>query len=576
MVTAPSSRKLRTPIAYLRPEVIAASFAINLLALAIPLVVLQTYDRLIPSGSRDTLAMMMVAIAVAIALDAGLRVGRAVLLSWSGMRFEHTQFMRVLEHLLHVDLAHFESRPRGAYLDQLHGLEQVREYYHGQSMLLLMDLPFVVLFLGLIWAFADALVLVPLVLISAFLIISMISARMLKSALATRSRNYEQRQNYLLECLSGIHTLKSLAMEPQMQRRYERLQGQSAEALHSLSRLTSLIQALGVTFSQSMMVTFVSLGAWFAVIGELSVGALAAGTMLAGRVLQPSLKAMGTWTQLQSVRLAQERFNELLSLPSEAVEDKQASVDLRGSFELRKVKFQYPGAPEPILHCVNLKVEPGEVIGITGPNGSGKSTLLDLIMGFESPSEGEILLDGRDLRLLDRSSIRAQVGLVPQRGSLFSGTLMENMTLFREGRAVDDAVDLMRKLGMQSAITLLPEGLDTPVGGDSNHSLSEGFRQRVIMVRALLGDLKIVLFDDANAAFDQSHDVHLMRLLESMKGKQTQVLISHRPSVLQLCDRVFELDDGWLMEQSEVPEHTVMLTQPVIRIAPASRRAASL
>jgi len=268
--------------------------------------------------------------------------------------------------------------------------------------------------------------------------------------------------------------------------------------------------------------------------------------MLAGRVLQPALKAMGLWTQLQSVRLARRKFEELLAMPSEAVEERSESVELRGGIELDNVHFRHPGSDVDLLDGVSLRVGPGEAVGITGSNGVGKSTLLDLIMGFVHPSDGRITFDGIDLRELDRSSVRAQIGLVPQKGALFGGTLLENMTLFREGDAIDQAISLATRLGLDETITRLPEGLDTLFGGGSIDNMSAGFRQRIIMVRALIGDIRIVLFDDANAAFDGKNDQRLLELLKDYRGSQTLIIVSHRPSILRLCDRIFELSEGCL------------------------------
>ena len=555
---------LPTPKGWLRPDVLCASVAINIFGLAVPLVVLQTYDRLIPNQSTDTLMALVVALCVVVLLDAGLRVCRAMLLGWCGVRFEHKQYLRALEHLLHADLASFENESKGSYLDQFQGLEQVREYYHGQTMMLLVDLPFVVLFLWLIWSFAGPLVLVPLTVIAVFTLASMVAARFLRDALNARTRNYDHRQNFIIECLQGIHTLKSMAMEPQMQRRYERLQGQSAEALYSLAQVNAGVQALGVGFSQAVMFSFIGLGAWSAVHGTLSIGALAAGTMLAGRVLQPSLKAMGMWTQLQGVKLARKRFNDLLAMPSEAVDDGGTALKLEGEIELVDVHFARPDSDQEILKGINLHIAPGEAIGITGANGSGKTTLLDLIMGFDAPTSGQVLFDGMDITSLDRSSMRAQIGLVPQRGVLFSGTLLENMTLFREGRATDDALELVERLGMQETITRLPNGLNTVVGETGGNALSEGFRQRVIMVRALVGEQQIVLFDDANTSFDHNHDEHLLHLLNDMRGHMTLIIVSHRPSLLKLCDRCFKLDEGTLSHHETGPATIPIPVQPPV------------
>ena len=538
---------------WLRLDVIGASIGINLLALALPIVVLQVYDRILPNDATHTLSILIAALVGVAILDGLLRVSRSVLLAWRGVKFEYQQSTKALAHLLKVDMVSFESQSKGAYLDKIQALEQVREFYYGPTILMLVDLPFVFLFLWLIWLFAGQMVLIPLTVIGIFLVVSLVTAHHLRLALAARSQSDERRQNFLIESLLGIHTLKSMAMESQMQRRYERLQAQSADAVYVLARVNSITQGLGVTFSQAVMVSFLGIGALFAIEGTISIGALAAGTMLAGRVLQPALKAMGLWTHLQSVRLARAKFEDLLAMPSEAVEETGFDVELKGEIELVDVHFCHPDSELELLRGVSIKITPGEAIGITGNNGTGKSTLLDLMMGFVHPSAGRILFDGKDIGELDRSSLRSQIGLVPQKGVLFGGTLLENMTLFREGTAIDQAMALSEKLGLEDTITRLPEGLDTQVGGGSVDTMSAGFRQRIIMVRALIGNIRIVLFDDANASFDGKNDQKLTELLREYKGNQTLVVISHRPSILRLCDRVFRLEDGHLRTHDASP-----------------------
>ncbi|MCH9674768.1 MAG: ATP-binding cassette domain-containing protein [Gammaproteobacteria bacterium] len=537
------SPKLRLPRSWLRYDILLASLGINLFALGIPIVTLQIYDRILPNKAHETLGFLIAALIGIAILDGFLRISRAVILAWKGAAYEHRQSLSILRHILSSDLVSFESRPKGVYLDRFQALEQVREFYCGHSILLMLDLPFVFVFLGLIWLFAGNLVLIPVAVILVFLVVSVFTGLSLRSALQRRSESDERRQNFTIESLQGIHSIKAMVMEPQMMRRYERLQGQSADAIYVLTRATSMSQALGVTFSQLVMVSFLTIGSIVAVSGQLSIGALAAGTLLAGRVLQLAMKALALWTHFQTARLARDKVSELLALPTEHNTAQSDVATLSGAIDLVNVSFCHEGSQQQLLNNVCLHIAAGESVGITGANGVGKSTLLHLIMGFVRPTSGQILLDGKDLETLDRSSVRSQIGFAPQRGMLFDGTLLENMTLFREGDAVDNALALARKLNLDTTITHLPEGLDTRVGSSTVDSLPEGFRQRLIVVRALVGDVKIVLFDDANSGFDDKDDVRLVALLEELKQTCTLVLVSHRPSLLKLCERGYRLDE---------------------------------
>ena len=539
-------KKLAKPKAWLRPDVIAASILLNLLGLAMPIVVLQVYDRILPNQSVTTLSVLVMAMVVVALLDGLIRVSRALLLNWCGARFEYRNAILALNHLLHSDLVAFESQPKGIYLEKFQALEQIREFYHGQSILVLIDTPFVILFLALIWSFAGYMVLIPVAVIFSFMLVSVFLGHNLRRILKDRDFQTECRQNFLIETLQGIHTVKSMAMENQILRRYESLQGKSASAVYELARINSVIQGMASTFSQAVMVSFVAIGSIFAVQGQLSIGALAAGTMLAGRVLQPALKAMGFWTHMQSVKMAEDKFNDLLQMPEEAVQSQPKRNPIRGSIELRDVHFKHADSSHELLKGVNLKLMPGEAIGISGSNGSGKSTLLNLIAGFVKPGKGEILIDGKNLFNLDRTSFRQQLAFLPQEGVLLQGTLLENMCLFREGEIIEDVIDLVKQLGLDETINRLPDGLDTEVNSTLADAIPAGFRQRLAIVRALAGNKKIILFDDANSGLDHHNDVRLINMLGRKKKDHSMIIISHRPSLLRMCDRLYKLEDGVL------------------------------
>lgn len=546
-----SPTSFRPPATWRMPAVLTASLGINLLALMLPMVILQVYDRIIPHQAVDTFAFLMLGMVVVVLVDTALRIFRSKILSWEGARFDHRKSLKAMNRILDAETLAFEKHPPGFYLDKMHALEQMQAFYSGQSLLMIMDFPFVIIFLVLIWLIAGPLVLVPITLLAIFGIVSVLTGRRLEQALVARSDMEDRRQNFLIETLQGIHTIKSMAMEAMMLRRYERLQQQSAESVFDLSRVNSIVQGLGASFSQLAVVSFVSIGSLWVLDGQLTVGALAAGTMLSSRVLQPGLKAMGIWTQFQSVRLARDKVRELFELPPEDGGEVRSRKVIRGDIELRDVHFRYPSQNRPLIEGLSLHVEPGRAVAITGANGAGKSTLINLMSGFVEPDQGRVLLDRRDIRSYDLEYLRAQIGIVPQHGILFEGTILENMTLYREGKAVKQAIQLSRLLGLDEIIARLPDGLDTRVGGAAADALPEGVRQKIIMVRSLVGLPRVVLFDDANANFDIKNDNRLQRLITHLKGRHTLVIVSHRPSFLRLCDRQFELRDGQLHALSQ-------------------------
>lgn len=534
------------PASWRLPSVLFASLGINLLALALPTIILQVYDRIIPNQAYQTFLFLIAGMVAVVILDTALKIFRSRILSWESARFDHRESLKAMNRFLDSETLAFEAQPPGYYLDKMQALERIQEFYSGQSMLLLMDSPFVLVYLALIWIIVGPLILIPLTLLAVFIVVSLLTGRYLHHALETRNTIEDRRQNFIIETLRGIHTVKSMAMEPFMMRRYERLQSQSAESVYELSRINSLVQGVGATFSQLAAVSFVSIGSLSVIAGELTVGALAAGTMLSSLVLRPGLKAMGVWTQFQSVRLALQKVEDLFSLEQEQHGDYRLEGLPEGRLELIDVRFCYPGQTTPVLNGVNLRVNPGEAVGITGNNGAGKSTLIAMLSGFLQPDEGEVRLDGRDLRDYQLEALRAQIGIVQQKGTLFEGTILENLTLYREGEAVEQALELARWLGLDEIVSRLPNGLDTQVGGAAVDTLSEGVRQKIVMIRALVGLPSVMLFDDANANFDLKNDGKFLKLVKHFKGDRTLVIVSHRPSFLKLCDRCFVLSNGRL------------------------------
>ncbi|WP_083218434.1 peptidase domain-containing ABC transporter [Candidatus Thiodiazotropha endoloripes] len=546
-----SSSGFTIPRGWRRPDVLLASLGINTLALAMPMVVLQVYDRIIPHQAMGTFMALMIGMLGVVVLEALLRIFRSAILAWSGARFEHRESMDAMHRVLHTDTLAFNRETSGDYLTRLQSVEEINQFYSGQSMLLLMDFPFVVLFLSLIWFISGELVQIPILLLTIFALISIMLGRQLHNALKARNTTDSRRQNFLIEVLSGIHTVKSMAMEALMLRRYERLQAQSAESIRKLAHINSVVQGFGSTFSQVAMVSFVSFGSLSVISGDLTVGALAAGTMLTGRVLQPGLKAMGLWTQFQSVRLSLDRRQEIDRMPTEISGEYDGPEPLHGDIKVEGIHFRYPGQEQWLLEDLSLEVPAGGSVGITGNNGTGKSTLISIMTGFMHPQQGEVLLDSRNIKTYRQEFLRQQIGFMPQHGMLYEGTILENMTLFREGEAIDQAMELSRELGLGEIIARMPDGLDTQIGGSAVNSLSEGVRQKIVMVRSLIGHPNIILFDDANANFDIKNDAKLMALIKKMKGSRSLVIVSHRPSFLRICDKQFELRDGQLHEQQQ-------------------------
>lgn len=549
-----SQLEFRRPDSWRRPDVIIASLFINILGLGLPIVILQVYDRIIPNEANSTFQLLMLGLAGALILEVTLRIVRAAILSNVGARYEHRTGLAAFSAVLNSDLSHYDDDTAGSYVDRMRGLSAIREFYSGQAALLAVDLPFVLIFLVLISLIGGALVLVPLVLLGALLAMAYYLGEELSAALNVRVQSDRRRYDFLIETLQGVHTVKALALERLMVRRYERLQAKSASEVMNLNTLQSMISSLANTLSQLGTVSFVAIGSLSVVNQSMTLGGLAAGTMLTGRVLQPVLRGFNFWTRYQSVRQAEEKMKELFHLEQEE-RAQHPSDDIKGHITFKSVSFRYAKDGPYILKDADLDVPVGNMIGLTGENGCGLSTVLSLINGVYKPEGGEILIDGKSSLLYDGDVVRRQMGYMPENGDFVHGTLLENLTMFREGDTKTRAVEALRLLGLEDFVLHLPNGLETSLGGGIVSRIPRGMRQQIVIARALVDDPPILLFDNAHDGLDIESDKRLMAALQKIRSGKTIFLATYRPSFLRMCDRVYILENGGLREQTqEKPE----------------------
>ena len=541
--TAPAFHWQNSPL--LRRDVLGASLGVNLFSLALPMVVLQVYDRIIPNQATSTLLLLVLGMLVVLVLDSILKTARAYLAGWIGARFEHRVGMESVEKILRADPRAVEAEAPGRHLDRLAGVDLVRDFYSSQASIAIIDLPFVALFLGLFFYIAGSLVLLPLFLLVVFSLSAAALGRNLHKALSERSVWDDRRYSFIIETLGGIHTIKSMAMERLIERRYERLMQSCSTAGMKTVYFSGLAQSLGSSFSQITMVSVVAVGSLYVMDGRLSIGGLAACTLLAGRAVQPVLRALGLWTRFQSIQVAEEKLAELDKyaprLSAEAVDPEPFT-----QLQFERVSFRFGGEGRHLLQDMSLSVSPGEIIGIRGKNGSGKSTLLRLMMGALEPSLGRVLINGQDIAKTGSEKWRRDIAYLAQRPVLFDGSVMENITMFCDDQT-DEALAIAKTLGLDKVFARYPEGFDTQIGARAVSNLPGGVGQRVAAARALLRRPKLILFDEANAAMDNTGDNLLRETLLRHQAEAAIVLISYRPSLLAIATSRFDLEEGRLV-----------------------------
>lgn len=542
-----SAFQLLSMMPWRRFPLILGTIAINLLALAMPLVILQVYDRVIPNQATGTLTILLVGVVGALILDGILRFARSELVSYAGARFVHFMKCDAVRCMLETPVNEYERSEAGVHIERLSALDSLREQHTGQAMVALIDLPFAVLFLGLISWIAGPLVLVP---IAVFVFFGFVAVRIgdrLKKTVQDRSKGEDRRLAFVVEVLTGIHTVKGLGMEALMARRYERLiEGNSAPSLAAM-RMSARAQEGGAFAAQFTILAVAAVGSILVINGDLTVGGLVACTLLAGRSLQPLLRGIGLWTQLQNLAVSATQTAQIFAMPSErAGGDRRVLPKVTGELTMDQVSFRYGGAVNALIKNVDVHFPAKEIIGIAGGSGAGKTTLLWIMAGLLRPSSGRVRYDGINIGVCEPDSVRAAAAYIPQRAVLFRGTVLENLTGFRSGWRTDVAMELSEQIGLDQKIAWLPDGYETYLDDTHSSAMPAGLQQQIAIVRALVDKPAIVLFDEANATLDQRDDIRLRSMLQQYRENGTIVLVSHRPSTLAIATRRFVLREGCL------------------------------
>jgi ATP-binding cassette subfamily C protein LapB len=546
-LTRPVSSVVRRFGATFLPPVVLATLLVTLLALALPIMLLQIYDRVLPNLATGTLTMLAVSVGSAILLEAVVRQIRGRILARVAATSEAQTHRQAMQRLLHAPLAELEAHGNGFYVERLSAIGTLRDAWSGPALQAMLDLPFALLYLVGMWYLAGPLMLVPVVALLSIGLLAMLTGRRVRRAAHDLAMAEERRFNFLFDTLHGINAMKMLGAEPLLERRYERLQNGSAQLRRVLGETTCAGQEGGLLLAQLATIGVAGLGCHMVLAGQLSVGGLGACTMLVGRTMQPLLGGIALWSRLQSLAESRRRVAEIGALPQERRPERPVLQVGAGGVLLHGLRFRTPGHRGWLFEGLTLHLHPGEILGITGANGSGRSTLLRLMAGDLRPTEGSVLIDGQDLTQVEIGPVRRLVALVPPDVALVRGTLLQNLTL-HQPHLEATALRLAGELGLDHVASLLPGGWHTPVG-IAAMPLPRGAVQRIGIVRALVEKPRILLLDDVTTQIDADGDLRLGRLLAALRGNVTVVAVTHRRSVLGIADRVLEIRDGRLQPE---------------------------
>ena len=530
-------------------EVFLASFFLQLFALVTPLFFQVVIDKVLVHRSMSTLDVLVIGLIAIAVFDTILGILRTYLFSHTTNRIDVELGARLFQHLLALPIAYFQARRVGDSVARVRELENIRNFLTSSALTLVIDLFFTVIFLAVMYIYSPLLTFIVLASFPFYIVISAGATPLFRRRLDEKFERGAENQAFLVESVTGVETLKAMAVEPQMQRRWEeQLAGYVAASFRVIS--------LGNTASQT--VQFVSklvtagilyFGAKLVIDGDLTVGELVAFNLLAGRVNAPVLRIAQIWQDFHQARLSVQRLGDILNNPAEPVYNPghMALPAIRGDVTLEHVTFRYRIDGPEVLHDISLKVPAGQLVGIVGPSGSGKSTLAKLIQRFYVPESGRVLVDGIDLGQVDPAWLRRQIGVVLQENVLFNRSARDNIALADPALPTERVVAAAQLAGAHDFILELPKGYDTIIG-ERGSSLSGGQRQRIAIARALITDPRILIFDEATSALDYESERIVQQNMAQIARGRTVFVIAHRLSALRMADRIITIERGRLIE----------------------------
>jgi len=538
-------------------EVMLISFVLQLIALVTPLGFQVVMDKVLVNQAMQTLHVIGIALVCAALFDAVLSGIRTWIFAHTSSKIDVELGARLFRHLLSLPIGYFQARRVGDSVARVRELENVRSFLTGNAITLVMDVIFSFVFLGVMFLYSPALTLIVVISIPLYFIISKLMTPLLRARLNEKFNRGAANQAFLVESITGINTLKSMAVEPRWFDNWEKQLASYVSVGLSANNI-SMLAGGGITMvSKLVTVGIIWVGATLVMEGKLTIGELIAFNMLSGQMAMPIVRIAQLWTSFQQVGISMERLGDILNAPAEVTGQKTRIPRLSGAIEFDKVSFRYyPDAPD-VLRDVSLKINPGEVIGIVGRSGSGKSTLARLVQRLYVPDRGRVLIDGQDLSIIDTTSLRQQLGVVLQENVLFTGSIRDNIALSNPALSIEPIVAAAKMSGAHEFICEMAEGYDTKVG-EHGSSLSGGQRQRIAIARALITNPRILIFDEATSALDYESEMVIQQNMRAICSGRTVLIIAHRLSAVRHADRILVMDRGQIVEKGSHDELVAM------------------
>jgi subfamily B ATP-binding cassette protein HlyB/CyaB len=534
---------------HLLTEVLVASFFLQLFALISPLFFQVVIDKVLVSRTLSTLDVLVIGLVSIAIFETILGILRTYLFSHTTNRIDVELGARLFRHLLALPISYFQARRVGDSVARVRELENIRTFLTSSALTLVIDLFFTFVFLAVMFIYSPLLTAIVIGAFPFYIGISVAATPLFRQRLNEKFARGAENQAFLVESVTGVETLKSMAVEPQMQRRWEeQLAGYVAASFRVLSLGNTASQVVQL-ISKVVTAGILYFGAKLVIDGSLTIGELVAFNILAGRVSGPVLRLAQMWQDFHQARLSVTRLGDILNTPAEPTfsTGRAALPTIRGDVIFEHVKFRYRIDGPEILHDVSFNIPAGQVVGLVGPSGSGKSTLAKLIQRLYVPESGRVLVDGVDLAMVDSSWLRRQLGVVLQENILFNRSIRDNIALAEPGMPIERVIGAAKMAGAHDFILELSNGYDTIVE-ERGSSLSGGQRQRIAIARALLCEPRILIFDEATSALDYESERIIQQNMAQIASGRTVFVVAHRLSTVRFADRILTLDRGRLVE----------------------------
>lgn len=526
-------------------DVLMASLVIQLLALGTPLFTQTIIDKVVVHRTESTLFVIAIGLGVFMIFSAILSWVRQYLVLHTGNRVDAVLAAGVFDHLFKLPPRYFEHRPTGVIAARLHGVETIREFIASAAVTLILDFPFLLIFVGIMFYYSVMLTLIALAVLGSIALMSFFVAPLFQNQLNEQFLLGARNQAFLTEYVSGIETVKSLQMEPQLRNRYSDYLSEYLLATFKTKQLSNTYNTIAGFMEQFLTLLILVVGAYTVMSStEFTIGMLVAFQMFAGKLSQPVMRLVGLWQQFQQADLSVKRLGDVMNAPTEPYSIQPSRLrEGKGLIEIEGLSFRHSEQHPFLYRDFNLSIIPGSTVAIMGPSGSGKSTFAKLLQGFYQPSDGRIRIDGNDIQNYSANELRHYFGVVPQETVLFSGTIYDNLLAANPHATFDQIIHACKLAEIHETIETLPDGYQSVIG-ERGSGLSGGQRQRLAIARALLKQPKILIFDEATSALDEQTSEHFAATVNQLHGKVTMLFITHGLPKNLKVDRLVQIGES--------------------------------